>query len=351
MHELERRASSRVARTLARAVHLEPTLDVVGHAAVQRRVLAAQHVDPPAGRFRLGLGRHGEGHGTAPARRVYNHVSVRRSLVLVVIVQPRTNAGALHDAHRQGRCGGGDLRGPIVLDMTTPVISASSTANHHCRLDGSRAVEAAGRRTACPDERECGTVKSPVSLPSRRSWRSRAHARRGDTVLAVEDPDTEIAKRHFAAGAALYDQGKYNDAIVEFSAARDVRPAPAFDFNIARCYDRLERLRDAVTWYERYLATDPPLEGDGGARARGWRILEERIGKERARVRYPVAVPVVLAGAAVAFWVAGGALYGVSGAAGSITTRTCSAAAPSRSAAPTCGAARARWSAPASASW
>jgi tetratricopeptide (TPR) repeat protein len=131
-------------------------------------------------------------------------------------------------------------------------------------------------------------------------------------VRAVEDPDTEIAKRHFAAGAALYDRGLYKDAIVEFSAARDVKPAPAFDFNIARCYDRLERTREAVEWYERYIATNPPEGGDGGARER-LALLKTRVDKDRQRVRYSVAVPAVVGGAALAFWVAGGVLYGIAG--------------------------------------
>ena len=129
-------------------------------------------------------------------------------------------------------------------------------------------------------------------------------------VQAVEDPDTEIAKRHFAAGAALYDAGRYEDAIVEFSAARAVRPAPAFDFNIARCYDRLERTRDAVDWYERYLAANPP--NDGGAHER-LVLLRERLAQGRGRARYPIAVPAALTGLTVAVWAAGGALYGVSG--------------------------------------
>jgi tetratricopeptide (TPR) repeat protein len=74
---------------------------------------------------------------------------------------------------------------------------------------------------------------------------------------AQVDPDTEIARRHFKTGSVLYDEGNYEKAREEFEAARRVRPLPAFDFNIARCLDRLERPREAIAAYERYLQSNP----------------------------------------------------------------------------------------------
>ena len=56
-----------------------------------------------------------------------------------------------------------------------------------------------------------------------------------------DDTDTEIAKRHFAAGSAAYGAGDYRRALREFEEARLARPMAAFDYNIARCLDRLER--------------------------------------------------------------------------------------------------------------
>ncbi|HZS36320.1 MAG TPA: tetratricopeptide repeat protein [Polyangia bacterium] len=71
------------------------------------------------------------------------------------------------------------------------------------------------------------------------------------------DPDTQAARRHYDRGLALYDQERYDAAIREFSAAKELKPLPAFDFNIGRCYERLERWRDAAEAYERYLAAVP----------------------------------------------------------------------------------------------
>jgi tetratricopeptide (TPR) repeat protein len=80
----------------------------------------------------------------------------------------------------------------------------------------------------------------------------------GGAWAEQEDPDTEVARRHFQAGRVFYDQAEYDRALDEFQAARRVRPHPALDFNIARCLDRLERWQEAIAAYRRYLASQPP---------------------------------------------------------------------------------------------
>ena len=49
--------------------------------------------------------------------------------------------------------------------------------------------------------------------------------------------------------------------------SRLARSLPAFDFNIARCLDRLERYEDAVAAYRRYLAASPDASGQRSATA------------------------------------------------------------------------------------
>ncbi|MEO6950567.1 MAG: tetratricopeptide repeat protein [Polyangia bacterium] len=98
----------------------------------------------------------------------------------------------------------------------------------------------------------------------------------GATARGTDDPDTEIARRRFAAGAHLYEDGRYDEAIAEFMAARAVKSAPAFDYNIARSYDRLERFPAAVEWYQRFLAHAP--EGpERTTAAERLVVLQERI--------------------------------------------------------------------------
>ena len=85
---------------------------------------------------------------------------------------------------------------------------------------------------------------------------------------AQEDPDTQAARRHYERGAQLYNHDRYEEAVREFSTAKSLKPTPAFEFNIGRCYDRLERWRDAADAYERYLAAEPSAADAGELKAR-----------------------------------------------------------------------------------
>jgi hypothetical protein len=141
---------------------------------------------------------------------------------------------------------------------------------------------------------------------------------------ADSDPDTEIARRHFEAGRAKYQESDYLGALGEFEAARKVRQLAAFDYNIARCLDRLERPAEAVVAYERYLAAAPNEPDAADVRARVG-VLKQRIGEARPSPHPAVALtvappperrsrrliaPSVVAGAAVAAAVVGAGLLG-----------------------------------------
>jgi tetratricopeptide (TPR) repeat protein len=75
--------------------------------------------------------------------------------------------------------------------------------------------------------------------------------------VAAQEPDEEIARRHFEAGRVHYAGGDYRGALDEFLAARKVHPAAALDYNIARCYDRMERADEAIANYQQYLLSQP----------------------------------------------------------------------------------------------
>jgi tetratricopeptide (TPR) repeat protein len=82
------------------------------------------------------------------------------------------------------------------------------------------------------------------------------------------DPDTEAARRHFDKGRALYEQGRYDDALSEFEVARKLKPLPDLDFNIARTHERREAWGEAMAAYERYLAARPDAPDAAEMRAR-----------------------------------------------------------------------------------
>jgi tetratricopeptide (TPR) repeat protein len=80
------------------------------------------------------------------------------------------------------------------------------------------------------------------------------------TAAFAQEPDEEIARRHFERGRLQYAAGNYAAALQEFLAARKVHPVGALDYNIARCYDRLEKPSEAITNYQQYLLSEdnPP---------------------------------------------------------------------------------------------
>jgi tetratricopeptide (TPR) repeat protein len=105
---------------------------------------------------------------------------------------------------------------------------------------------------------------------------------------AMSEED-ERAKAHFLAGQSYYDQASYADALKEFNEAYRLSKKPALLYNIARCFEGLGQLGDAVNMLERYL-TDEPETPDRTSIEERIRNLKER---QRALVPAPVAPPPV----------------------------------------------------------
>ncbi len=79
---------------------------------------------------------------------------------------------------------------------------------------------------------------------------------------AFLDGDIENAKKHFLAGATAYEAKQYEIALSEFISGLELVDKPAFDglvdrgkfdYNIGRCYDRLEQWDGAITAYKSFL--------------------------------------------------------------------------------------------------
>ena len=95
---------------------------------------------------------------------------------------------------------------------------------------------------------------------------------RGD---ALDDPDVEVARKHFVLGSSRYAAGDYVGALAEFELAKRARPVAALDFNIARCLDRLERYSEAIVAYRLYVEAAPNAPDAGTVRER-IALLEKR---------------------------------------------------------------------------
>lgn len=82
------------------------------------------------------------------------------------------------------------------------------------------------------------------------------------TAAADDREDRETARREFTAGQAADKQKKYQEAIEHYMRANDLVPHPFAMFNIAVDYERLGKLREAATWYERFLDSSTTKDSD-----------------------------------------------------------------------------------------
>jgi tetratricopeptide (TPR) repeat protein len=119
----------------------------------------------------------------------------------------------------------------------------------------------------------------------------------GSVASAREDPE-DLARAHAGKGRAYFAADDAKRALAEFLEAQRIAPRPLYDYEIGRCYEKLERWADAVGEYELYVSAEPTPSDAGYVRER-IRVLRERInGPPRAPdkiVERPVAVekPVV----------------------------------------------------------
>jgi hypothetical protein len=70
--------------------------------------------------------------------------------------------------------------------------------------------------------------------------------------------DREEARKAFAAGQAADKAQDWQTAIEHYLRAYDLVPHHFALYNIGRDYERLGQLREAATWYQRYVEAAPP---------------------------------------------------------------------------------------------
>jgi len=67
-------------------------------------------------------------------------------------------------------------------------------------------------------------------------------------------PEQAQADRYFKSGVQLFKEGKFSEALAEFTRAYEIAPHPLVLYNIAGCHRELSHYGDAVSFYERFLA-------------------------------------------------------------------------------------------------
>src|SRR5512147_2375199 len=61
------------------------------------------------------------------------------------------------------------------------------------------------------------------------------------------------ADRYFKSGVQLFKEGKFSEALAEFTRAYEIAPQPLVLYNIAGCHRELSHYSEAVTYYRRFL--------------------------------------------------------------------------------------------------
>jgi tetratricopeptide (TPR) repeat protein len=75
-----------------------------------------------------------------------------------------------------------------------------------------------------------------------------------------EDPNFERAKEAYRRGTELYAEAKFEEALASFQEAATLYASPDFQFNIAKCYERLGNFEEAIRSYEIYLRTAEEID-------------------------------------------------------------------------------------------
>jgi hypothetical protein len=79
------------------------------------------------------------------------------------------------------------------------------------------------------------------------------------SARAADPKPMDEAKRHFAQGVALYNDGNFNAALAEFEAAYKIKQSPAVLYNIGLTEKSLFRYNEAIDSLTQYITNDKKL--------------------------------------------------------------------------------------------
>lgn len=135
-------------------------------------------------------------------------------------------------------------------------------------------------------------------------------------VAQVEPNDAQLteARRHFDEGVVLYEQANYTLALEAFERAYELLEGhpnrSLMHFNLARCYDELERYEEAIASYRRFLAETPD---DASNREEARTRVEELERRAAVRAaREPSGAESTRSEGSIANWLIAGGLFAVS---------------------------------------
>lgn len=107
----------------------------------------------------------------------------------------------------------------------------------------------------------------------------------------VSAEDDEKARVLYLNGQRMYEEGRYEDAILAFQSAYDLSPRPLLLYNLANAHERLGQLPEAIDALNRYrIYADPQEQDILLARVQ---TLERRLEQQRVQpVPLPIPAPI-----------------------------------------------------------
>jgi tetratricopeptide (TPR) repeat protein len=112
----------------------------------------------------------------------------------------------------------------------------------------------------------------------------------GGRAQADEDPVVTKARIHLRAGISDYDEGRYAEAAVQMERAYALAPLPELKYNLAQCYERLDRLDDAAQAYDAYLAGSKEVPDRVAVQKRIANLRERARAEAEGRRNLPVKI-------------------------------------------------------------
>jgi tetratricopeptide (TPR) repeat protein len=100
----------------------------------------------------------------------------------------------------------------------------------------------------------------------------------------AQGADAHDPKALFERGVADYAAGQYAAALASFQEAFRLRPHPLVNVNIANCYDKLGKPREALFHFQRFLESDAGTPVQRGEVKAAVERLKQQIGKLNLRI-------------------------------------------------------------------
>lgn len=97
----------------------------------------------------------------------------------------------------------------------------------------------------------------------------------GGAARAQTSEERESARIHFESGKRYYGQGRYEDALREFSESHRLTRLPALLYNMGVACQAMQRLSDARGYFRRYLDESPAESPDRAEAEARLRAVEE----------------------------------------------------------------------------